>query len=213
MEPELGQRGSVRALLFDLGGVVLEVDFDRAFCCWAAHAAVSSDSLRARFVFDDFYAQHERGEIDAAAYFASLRQSLGISISDAHFLEGWTGIHTHAVPGVHALLEAAAKKYPIYAFTNSNPSHHRVATTRFTRELSVFEEVFVSSDLGLRKPDVHAYEAVANRMGLTCADVVFFDDSPANVAGAERAGMQAVCVRSIDDTRGALRALDVGVAG
>ena len=68
---------SADALLFDLGNVVFEIDFERAIACWAGHARCETNPLRQRFSHDLPYQQHEIGEIGADAYFASLRISLG----------------------------------------------------------------------------------------------------------------------------------------
>jgi glucose-1-phosphatase len=51
----------VDALLFDLGGVVIEIDFGRTVTSWAAAGGVPVDTLRARFAFDHVYERHERG--------------------------------------------------------------------------------------------------------------------------------------------------------
>jgi len=79
---------AVRALLFDLGGVVITLDFQRVFNRWAFVAGCEAASLAGRFSQDDAYARHERGEIDAAGYFARLRSTLGIELSDEQFLDG-----------------------------------------------------------------------------------------------------------------------------
>jgi len=77
------------ALLFDLGGVLIDIDFGRAFEAWAGAARVPAAAVAARFSFDDSYQAYERGEIDDRAYFSALRESLGISISDHDLLSGW----------------------------------------------------------------------------------------------------------------------------
>src|SRR5262245_28550270 len=147
---------SVDALLFDLGGVVIEIDFNRAFARWAAHSHHRLETIKAQFAFDCFYKRHERGEIGASEYFASLRTSLGIDISDTQFVDGWNAIYVREVPGIAALLQRAKGKMPLYAFTNSNPTHQRVWSQRFAAVLSLFRTVFVSSDLGKRKPEPEA---------------------------------------------------------
>ena len=68
----------IDALLFDLGNVVIRIDFERVFARWAAHAGCDAALLREKFSHDEPYQRHERGEIEAAAYFASLRNSLGV---------------------------------------------------------------------------------------------------------------------------------------
>jgi putative hydrolase of the HAD superfamily len=67
---------SVEALLFDLGGVVIEIDFDRVFSHWALCSNQNLGTIKSRFTFDSYYERHERGEIEASEYFASLRRSL-----------------------------------------------------------------------------------------------------------------------------------------
>jgi putative hydrolase of the HAD superfamily len=201
---------AVQALLFDLGGVVITLDFQRVFEPWALAAGCEVASLANRFSQDDAYARHERGEIDAAGYFDSLRSTLGIDLSDEQFLEGWNDIYEGPADGMEALLRSASYSFPVYAFTNSNPSHQSVWTNELQLELTWFRAVFVSSELGMRKPDRDAYLEVATRAGHRASEFLFFDDSPENVDGARAAEMQAVLARSLADVRRALRELGVG---
>lgn len=196
--------GSVRALLFDLGGVVLEFDFKRAFRVWADRACCDPAELERRFSFDEAYEQHERGELDAAGYFTALRRNLGLTLSDEEIVSGWNDIYLALVPGMSALLSAASQRLSLYAFTNSNPTHKSAWASRFADELSVFRSIFVSSDLGLRKPDPEAFTVVAQRSGFQVSELLFFDDTPENVDGARTAGIQAVLVESSADVRQAL---------
>src|SRR3954452_20681108 len=83
MSPPLLAPNSADALLFDLGRVVLDIDFSRALNCWAGHAGCEPAQLIGRFSPDDAYKRHERGELSDAEYFAALRGSLGIDVSDA----------------------------------------------------------------------------------------------------------------------------------
>ena len=198
---------SVDALLFDLGGVVIEIDFDRVFARWAMHAQRDPDGIKARFSPDAYYERHERGEIDASAYFASLRVSLGIDISDAQFQDGWDAIFVGEVPGVQPLLRRARESLPVYAFTNSNAAHQHVWSRRFSTALGIFKAVFVSSDIGRRKPEPEAFRAVAAAVGIPAPRIAFFDDSLENVEGARACGLRAVHVRSISDVQASLRAI------
>jgi putative hydrolase of the HAD superfamily len=207
-DAESGDNGAARALLFDLGGVVLEMDFDRVFHTWGERAPCDPEALRRRFRFDDAYEQHERGELDAAGYFASLRRSLRLRLSDEDFIAGWSDLYVGPVAGMVAVLAAASERLPLYAFTNSNPTHQTLWATRYAPELSVFRSIFVSSELGLRKPDPRAFSEVARRAGFPASAFIFFDDTLENVMGARRAGMQAVHVQSTDDVRVALLKLN-----
>jgi HAD superfamily hydrolase (TIGR01509 family) len=132
-----------------------------------------------------------------------------LKLSDESFTAGWNALYVGPVAGVPAMLAAASQHLPLYAFTNSNPTHQREWSTRFADELSVFRSVFVSSELGLRKPDPAAFAAVAERIGFQTPEIVFFDDTAENVAGAQAAGMKAVLVASSMDIGSALHSLGV----
>ena len=67
---------NVDAWLFDLGNVVIGIDFELALAAWATAAGRDIDDLRQRFHFDEAYERHERGQIEAPEYFAALRSML-----------------------------------------------------------------------------------------------------------------------------------------
>jgi HAD superfamily hydrolase (TIGR01509 family) len=161
-----------QALLFDLGGVLIDIDFQRALDAWGEAAATSGEALAGRFAFDATYHAYERGEIGEGEYFASLRAMLGISISDEEFLDGWNAVFAHK-----AYFEA-----------------------RFATLLAPVREVFCSCDIGLRKPSAEAYTDVCRRVGVPADRIAFFDDLAENVRGARSAGLRAFRVRADEET-------------
>ena len=200
---------SVDVLLFDLGRVVLDINFDSVMAIWAGHAGCAPADLASRFVVNDSYKHHETGRIDDAAFFADLRQSLGISLSDAQFLEGWNAIFAGEMPGIAPLLAGAARRLPLYAFSNTNPAHVAHFSKTYAGVLGHFREIFLSSSIGLRKPDAAAYDHVIKAIGVPASRILFFDDSAANIEGARARGLRAVHVTSMDDVARALTALEV----
>ena len=200
---------SADALLFDLGRVVLDIDFGKALACWAGHAICEPAQLRDRFPRGEIYHRHETGEISDAEYFAGLRTSLGIGISDAQFLEGWNAIFTGEMPDIAPLLARAAKRLPLYAFSNTNSAHVEHFSQAYADVLSHFREMFLSSTIGLRKPDAAAYDHVVKAIGVPASRIVFFDDLAENIEGARARGLTAVHVTSPDDVARALAALGI----
>jgi len=201
--------GSADALLFDLGRVVLDIDFSRVVHIWAGHAGCEVADLAARFVVNDSFRHHETGRIDDAAFFQNLRASLGIGISDAQFLEGWNALFAGEMPGIAGLLSRAAARLPLYAFSNTNPPHVAHFSKTYADVLGHFREIYLSSSIGLRKPEVAAYHHVVSAIGVPASRIVFFDDSAENIAGARAYGLTAVQVRSSDDVASALSALGI----
>src|SRR5512140_2359915 len=200
---------SADALLFDLGRVVLDIDFGKALACWAGDAGCEPADLAERFVRGDAYHRHERGEISDAKYFASLRATLGIDISDARFLNGWNAIFAGEMPGIAPLLERAAQRLPLYAFSNTNGAHVAHFSQAYAGVLGHFREIFVSSRIGLRKPDAAAYDHVVKAIGAPAERIVFFDDLAENIEGAQAYGLTAIHVRSSADVADALTALGI----
>jgi glucose-1-phosphatase len=198
---------SADALLFDLGNVVFEVDFNRAFARWAQYASCDAAALRERFSHDLAYRRHEIGAIGHEEYFESLRASLQIDIPDAQFLEGWNAILLDEVPGISAALAQAAARMPVYAFSNSNPAHEACWPDRYAGPLAHFRKIFVSSTIRLRKPDAAAFRFVVNEIGVPAERIVFFDDSLGNVESARACALQAVHVTSHADVARTLAAM------
>ena len=195
------------ALLFDLGNVVIDIDFNRVFERWAEHAGCEVSRVRARFKVDDACRRHETGAIGDNDYFASLRTSLGIDLTDAQFLDGWNAVFVGEAPGISDALARAATRLPLYAFTNTNPAHEACWSARFADPLGHFQKIFVSSTIGLRKPDAAAFRFVSESIGVRASRIVFFDDSMANVEGARACGLQAVHVTSTADVTKTLAAM------
>ena len=201
--------GSADVLLFDIGRVVLDISFDKVMSVWAGHAGCAPSDLTARFVVNDQFKHHETGKVDDAAFFAGLRQSLGIAITDAQFLEGWNAIFTGEMAGIAPLLARAAKRMPLYAFSNTNPAHVAHFSKAYAEVLGHFREIFLSSTIGLRKPDADAYDHVIRAIGVPASKILFFDDSAANIEGARSRGLLAIHVTSTDDVARALTALGI----
>jgi len=209
MTPPLLAPSSADVLLFDLGRVVLDIDFNEVMTIWAGHAGCAPADIAGRFVVDDSYRHHETGKIDDAAFFQSLRASLGIAISDDQFLEGWNSIFTGEMPGIAPLLARAAARMPLYAFSNTNPPHVAHFSQAYADVLGHFREMFLSSTIGLRKPDADAYDHVVKAIGAPAQRIVFFDDSAENIAGARARGLIGVHVTSTDDVAKALAELGI----
>jgi putative hydrolase of the HAD superfamily len=202
--------GSADALLFDLGRVVIDIDFSKVIACWAGYAGCEPADLAGRFSSrDEFHQRHEKGEISDAEFFAALRAPLGVELTDAQFLEGWNEIFAGEMPGIAPLLARAAPRLPLYAFSNTNGAHVEHFSDAYADVLGHFREIFLSSSIGLRKPDAAAYDHVVKAIGVPAHRIVFFDDLAENIEGARARGLTAVHVTSPDDVAAALAALGI----
>jgi HAD superfamily hydrolase (TIGR01509 family) len=195
---------AIEALLFDVGGVLVEIDFNRVTRRWAELAGADAALVAKRFSFDAPYERHERGEIEAAEYFAALRAQLGIALDDAQFEDGWNRVFKDAIAPTVALLEPLAARVPLYLLSNSNRTHHRYWAERYAAPLAPIRRHFLSFEMGSRKPERASFEYIAREIGVPLGKILFFDDTRANVEGAQAVGMPAVWVQSPADVKRAV---------
>lgn len=199
---------SALAILLDLGGVLIEVNFERSLQHWFAAARrtrgkrneitidhdlvaematdVATDKITAQA-----YERHERGEILFPEFTQALARRLQFDLTEKQWQQGWNAALGDALPGALELVHNAATRWPVYLFSNTNATHQAHWQAQHRELLSPMRDVFVSNTLGLRKPEPLAYQQVAERIGLDPQHIVFFDDRKENVDGAKLAGLEA----------------------
>ena len=182
---------TIQAIVFDLGGVLVDVDFRRGLGHWAAAARVPVQSLASRWKRDEVYCAHERGEIDDPAYFSHLKKTLGLKIADDQMLAGWNAVLGEPLPGIEPIVRGLAQQFPLYVFSNTNPAHIAHFTPRYRKLFAHFRRVVTSCAIGARKPEREAFLRFTKTIGKEPAQIAFFDDLEENVAGARAAGLQA----------------------
>ncbi len=195
-----------KALLFDLGGVLVDVDFSRALNAWSPLSALSPDELRSAFRFDHAYERHERGEITAVEYFLHLKSALQLTATLDQIEHGWNAIFAGEIAQTRLLVETTRQTLPCFAFTNTNASHFRHSAGLYPKVVSAFDRIFASHEIGLRKPERAAFDYICQQLKLAPASILFFDDLAENVRAAQDAGLRAVHVRGPDDVAEALKA-------
>ncbi len=196
-----------QAVLFDLGNVILDLDVRRVFAHWADLSGEPIESLTSRWVLDDAYKRHEVGELDFHDYAAHLGGLLGIELSTSDWRAGWNALFRGPYPGVAARLPDLSARLPCFCFTNTNPTHQAQWQSDFPDVIADFRKVYVSSEIGRRKPDPESYRWVASDMGFLPGEIHFIDDSRENIDGAISAGMRATLVRNEADVVAAMDAL------
>ena len=195
--------------MFDLGGVLIDIDMQRALRHWESLSSLSRAQLQQRFTVDEALRRYECGEIDTAAYVAHLRNELVLDASDTDIVAGWNAILVGEIEPALQAVVAARTQLPCYAFSNTSPAHQIAWSGAFPRVAKAFDRLFLSFEIGARKPDIAAFRLVTDAIGKDAGRVLFFDDTPANVQGARDAGLQAVHVDNHRDLKRTLVGLGV----
>jgi putative hydrolase of the HAD superfamily len=188
---------SVKALLFDMGNVLIEISFLKMMDAFGVHCHTEREAAHMVESWK-FHDQYERGLISTDQFRAHVAEILGRNLTREQFEKGWTSIYVGPVNGVELLLSRLAQIYPIYLLSNTNPAHMNFCLSEFG-VLQRFNRRFLSYEIGCRKPEREIYERVKNDIGVAAGEILFFDDMPGNVSGARDFGLRAECAdRSVD---------------
>lgn len=180
-----------KAILLDLGGVVLGIDVAQVFRTWATRAGVETKHFEHHWVMDEAYELHEIGAIDFAEYVRRQGQHFGIDMPLSDWQEGWNAIWTKPYAKVVALLPELAQRYDLFAFSNTNAVHAESFYSRYPEALAHFHKMFLSHEVGVRKPHSAAFIHICEQINTPPEEVLFIDDSAANIEGALAAGLDA----------------------
>ncbi len=193
----------IHLAIFDLGRVVFDFDWGRAFDVWSRYTSLP-EGISEADLDDGTHGAFERGEIPAEDFHAHVVRKFGLTLSFDPFAEGWNAIYGAVYPEVEGALRRLSGRLPLAAFTNTNELHRPAFEARFAPTLALFDEVFVSSRIGMRKPEPEGFELVLGRYGVRPAEALFFDDVGANVRAAAALGIHGVHVRQPPDVVRAL---------
>ena len=112
-----------KAVLLDLGGVVLGINVAQVFQTWAARAGVTADHFKHNWIMDEAYELHETGDIDFVEYARRQAQHFAIDMPISDWQVGWNAIWTEPYAQVVSLLPKVAQRFELYAFSNTNAVH------------------------------------------------------------------------------------------
>ena len=199
----------IRHIVFDIGKVLIHYDPQLPF-----QRLIPDDAARAWF-FDnvcthDWNIEQDRGRTWAEA------EALLIDLHPDHaaeiraFRQHWHEMVPHAYDDSVAIMtKLIADGHDVTMLTNFADDTFAEAQKRY-EFLNAPRGVTVSARVGLIKPDAAIYETHSEAFGLDPSACLFIDDSPANVAGAQACGWQAVIFTGADQLRRDLA--DYGIA-
>ena len=176
-----------KLLLFDLGGVLVELGDELFPAQWFSQEQCFD--LK-QWLSCSAALEFETGRISASEFIQKIKVDLRISATEAQILTAFTEWPKRLFPSTQALLERVSADYRVAVLSNTNEIHEPVLLRRFGLEKMV-EDIFFSHRIGLSKPDEEAFLYVLNALGYAANEVVFFDDSFANVTAARAIGMTA----------------------
>jgi glucose-1-phosphatase len=188
-----------KAVIFDLGRVLVHFDFQRGYRSLEGLCQYSAAEIPGRIFPTGLVNRFETGLIGSRDFYAQFSEALGLSIDYSRFCEIWTSIFTGAlVP--EALLEALAARYRLVLLSNTNPIHFEMIRATFPH-LRHFHQLVLSYEVGAMKPQPEIYRAAIEAAQCRAEECFFTDDIAEYVAGARQLGIDAVQFESLEQIK------------
>lgn len=189
---------AIKNIIFDLGGVLLNIDFLKTEKAFVDLGIKNFGELYTQFHASPLFIDYETGRIDDKAFMNAIRESTGTSLKDEEIITAWNALLLDFPVERLSLLENLAKKYRLFLLSNTNALHHHVfqqtvlAITGNKTFDSYFEKAYYSHAIGMRKPDLEIYEWVLKQNNLLPNETLFIDDTLSNVEAARKVGLEAI---------------------
>jgi len=206
-----------KAILFDLGNVLLPIDLSLTYQAFATYSTLSAVEIEKTIQEYQLWVPYESGHQSNAEFRNFLREHLDLSCSDIEFDEAFSTLLLDFHPGVFEWISDLKSHYSLYLLSNTSAIH----AARFTKIpvgpegqnlFSLFDHVYYSFDLGMVKPNPAIYQHVLSEQNLKAEDVLFFDDNVANIKQAINLGIDSHLVDPNKDFTQIQQILDLYVS-
>lgn len=187
---------NVKNILFDLGGVFLDINYqltEQAFI----DLGITDFGQRFNQQFSNtLFEDLETGKIDPETFYEAFRKETGTNLSNQAIETAWNALLLDFQPERLEWLEAIGKKYAVYLYSNTNIIHYQCFMKMFEERFGgrsfneYFRTAYYSHELGMRKPYPASYTRIMELEQLNPAETLFIDDTLKNIEGARAAGLQ-----------------------
>lgn len=182
---------TVKAVIFDLGRVIVPFDFDLGYRELHRLTGLDTADIRRRIGATGLVNRFETGLIEPEPFVAGIARALGITMSVEQFSLIWNSIFLKETLIPEEMLIRLKQRYRLLLLSNTNAIHFAGLEQSYPL-LRHFEEHILSFRVQTMKPAAPIYLHAAKLAGVPPSECLFIDDLPENVVGAQAVGMQAL---------------------
>ncbi|ANH83510.1 HAD family hydrolase [Niabella ginsenosidivorans] len=186
----------IQNVIFDFGGVFLNLDFNRSFSAFEELGFKNIRELFTQYSAAPIIREIEIGVITPDEFYEGMRKIAGRPVTDEQLRTAWNAmLLDYRKPSLDFLIPLA-DQYNLFLLSNTNRIHHEHFSKTLQDETgyasleSFFTKAWFSHEIHRRKPDLTTYEFVLDNAGLIAAETLFIDDSYTNLPHAKELGMQ-----------------------
>lgn len=189
----------VKNIVFDFGGVLLNVDYQKTQDAFVALGVTNFEDFYSQTNANPLFADLEKGLIPADEFYHAFRRQTGHNLDRDVIKKAWCAMLVSFRPKSFEFLDQLREKgYKVFLLSNTNAIHFEVFHQMFAEQHphrsfeSYFNMPYYSHLIHERKPDTAAYQYVLDAENLVAEESMFVDDTFKNIPPAQLVGMQ-VC--------------------
>ena len=195
----------IKNIIFDFGGVIYDIDHNRSKEAFANLGLTNFAELYGHAVQTHLFEDFETGLVSPSVFRAEIQKHIPAKTSDQKIDAAWNALLIGFKSERLDLLEKAAKHYRLFLLSNTNQIHYQQymaelkEQNRLEKFIGLFERLYFSHQIGLRKPDAKIFNYVLMENSLNPKETVFIDDYDLNIFAAEKAGLQGLLLKPEQD--------------
>ena len=198
-----------KLILCDLGNCLVRFDHRIATRRILAFTDKDLDTIYQLFFDSALTKDYEEGRISSLDFFRRLKRRLNLgNLNFTIFKSIWNEIFFDN-EGMVELLRTLKKKYRLHMISNINELHYRYLLKKFPEHLRLFDKIFLSYEVGRRKPHRKIYLRAIQERGVKPQEVLYTDDRADLLKEAKKLGIQTVLFKNVEDFKKQLKKLKV----
>ena len=190
----------IKNIVFDLGGVILNIDYNKPAEAFKELGVNDFSKLYSKAAQDDLFNKLETGKIPQQSFFDEIRNITKLELSNEKIEHAWNTIILDFPAERIKLLEILKNNYRTFLLSNTNIIHYHYYNDIFSRQYyyqnlgDIFKQAYYSHEIGLRKPGKDIYEYVLKNSQLIPQETLFLDDSVPNIESAGELGIKTFLI-------------------
>lgn len=194
---------SVDAIIFDLGGVIIDIDYEKTIHAFEKLGMKDFHSVYSQAAQSNLFDDFETGQISTQRFINSLLPYLKLGTSPNKAVHAWNEMILSIPKEKIVLLNRLKEKYPLYLLSNTNEIHVPIVKREWAKVSdepmeSIFKKVYFSNEIELRKPNLEIFKHVCAEQNLKPERTLFIDDSIQHIEGAKEFGLQTFFAQNSD---------------
>jgi len=191
---------SKKALLFDLGNVLLPIDLSLTYQAFSQFStSFSSAEIQSKINNEGLWLSYEAGLLTDEEFRDLLRDKLDLDCSNEEFDHAFSVLLLDFPSNIYSFLEDLNANFDLYLLSNTSVIHSRIFLNiplgpNGENLFGLFKKAHFSYEMGFVKPNPLIYQQVLRENNLEAGQVVFFDDNAANIESASKLGIDSILI-------------------